>query len=61
MNKNANNLDLLDFLKYILGCTYISDLRTKPYNNKAKLIFNKLNLKEYSYEQIIDAFKYIYD
>jgi hypothetical protein len=28
--------DLLEFLKYILGCTYISDLKTKNYNVKAK-------------------------
>lgn len=30
--------DLLDFLKYILGCTYISDLKTENYIIKARLI-----------------------
>lgn len=66
MNTDKNNLnlnddlDLLGFLKYILGCTYISDLRTEPYNAKARFILSKLNLKKYSLNQLIDIFNYIY-
>lgn len=41
MNNNNKHLDLLEFLKYILGCTYISDLKNETYNAKAKLIFEK--------------------
>lgn len=52
--------DLFEFLKYILGCTYISDLRIEPYNTKAKLIFKLLNFEKYSSNQIEDIFKYIY-
>ena len=55
-----NNSDLLEFLKYILGCTYISDLRNDSYNTKAKLLFKQLKLKKYSLKQIKDAFDYIY-
>ena len=40
-----NKLDLFEFLKYILDCTYIFDLRTIHYNNNAKLILKQLNLK----------------
>ncbi len=54
------NLDLFAFLKYILGCTYISDLRTNPYNKKARLIISKLDLSRYPQSQINDIVKYIY-
>lgn len=66
MNKDKKNLnldddlDLLEFLKYTLGCTYISDLRTNPYRDKAKLILSKLNLNKFSLKQLTDVFKYIY-
>lgn len=52
--------DLLEFLKYILGCTYISDLRSDPYNTKAKLLLKQLRLKKYSRNQIKEVFDYIY-
>ena len=57
MNKDLN---LLEFLKYILGCTYISDLKNEPYITKAKLILKFLNLKKYSIDQIRDTFEYLY-
>lgn len=53
------NLDLLEFLKYILGCTYMSDLRIEPYNTKAKLILEQLDFGYYSLDQIKDAIEYI--
>ena len=56
----SEDLYILDVLKYILDCTYISDLRIEPYNTKAKLLLNKLDLREYSPNQIIDAIEYIY-
>ena len=60
MNENNKKSDLFEFLKYILGCTYISDLRTEPYNTKARLILKFLNPKKYSKIQIKDAFEYLY-
>lgn len=57
MNKD---LELLEFLKYILGCTYISDLKTDPYNDRAKLLLKHLNLNKYSLYQINDAFIYLH-
>lgn len=59
-NVNSKYFDLLEFLKYILGCTYISDLRTEPYNSKARLILQQLNLKYYTLNQVKDAIEYIY-
>ncbi len=59
MNYDENFSDLFEFLKYILGCTYISDLKIEPYNTKAKLILNDLNLDKYSSNQIYDVFEYI--
>jgi hypothetical protein len=58
MNKN---LDIFEFLKYILGCEYISDLKFEPYNTKAKIILKFLNLKKYPKNQIRDIFKYLYN
>lgn len=55
-----NDNDLLGFLKYTLGCTYISDLRIENYNTKAKLILSKLDFRNYSLKQITEAYKYIY-
>ena len=60
MNGNNNETDLLEFLKYILGCAYISDLRINPYRDKAKLILSYLNLNRFSFKQLVDTFKYIY-
>ena len=60
INKDNKELDLFAFLKYILGCTYISDLKIEPYNTKAKLILNRLNLKKCSLNQLKDIFEYLY-
>jgi hypothetical protein len=54
------DLDILEFLKYIFDCMYISDLRTEPYNERAKHVLDKLDLNKYSLNQIIDAIEYIY-
>lgn len=53
-------MDLLDFLKYVLGCTQISDLRIDTYNNRAKIILDNLDLRYYSLNSIRDAIEYIY-
>lgn len=52
-------MELLDFIKYVLGCTYISDLRTEPYNERAKMLLDKLDLRNYSLYQIRDTIDYI--
>ncbi len=54
------DLDMLEFLKYILDCTYISDLRIESYNKRAKHILDKLDLSNYSLAQIMDVIEYIY-
>ena len=61
MNDNNNNKesDLFEFLKYILGCTYISDLRIEPYNTKAKLLLSKFDLRKHSLNHVKDVFQYI--
>jgi hypothetical protein len=45
-------MDIFELLKYILSFTYISDLRAKPYNTKAKLILERLHLGCYSLNHI---------
>ena len=60
MNENDRESDLFEFLKYILGCTYVSDLRIEPYNTRARLILEQLYLGRYSLNQIRDAIEYLY-
>ena len=54
------DLDLFEFLKYVLGCTYVSDLKTEPYNTRAKLILKLINTNRYSDKQVEDIVNYIY-
>ena len=56
----SKELDLLEFLKYILSCEYISDLRKEPYNAKAKLILEKIDIRNFSLNQIKDTIEYVY-
>lgn len=53
-------MSLLELLQFMLGCQYLSDLHFYPYNIKAKILLEKINLNEYSEDEILDAFKYIY-
>jgi len=53
-------MELLSFLHFIIGCTYISDLKIEPYNTKAKMLLNTIRLNDFSLNQIIDAINYIY-
>ena len=55
-----SKFDLLEFLQYILGCTYISDLRFEPYNTKAKVVLKNIKLRKYSLKQIKDTIQYLY-
>jgi hypothetical protein len=59
MYDNLHNLELLEFLRYIIGCKNISDLRIEFYNERAKALFDKLNLANYSLTQIEDAIRYL--
>jgi len=52
--------DVLDFLKHALGCTYISDLRTAQYNERAKLILDRIDMRYYSLNSIRQAIDYLY-
>ena len=60
MNEHDMYSDCLELLRDALGCTYISDLRVKPYNDRAKLLLKQLKLEKYSLKQIADVFEYIY-
>ena len=54
-------IDLFKLLQFYVGCMYISDLRLQEFDNKkAKYYLAKINLEEYSFEEIKDAIQYIY-
>ena len=59
MDNSSNDLGLLEFVRYILDCKYISDLRTESYNARAKALLDKLYLAHYSLVQIKDAIEYL--
>ena len=52
--------DILEFLQHALGCTYISDLRIDPYNERAKLILDRIDMRCYSLNSIRQAIDYLY-
>lgn len=54
------NDKLLDLLQFILGCDYLSDLKTEPYNKKAKIIFENLDLTKFSLSNVKDTILYLY-
>lgn len=56
---NFENEDLLEFMQYIFGCDYISDLRTEDYNERAKRLLEKLDCSQYSFNSIEDAIDYL--
>ena len=51
---------LLDLLQFTLGCDYLSDLKIEPYNKKAKIIFENLDLTKFSLSNVKDAILYLY-
>ncbi len=50
---------LLEFLSWVLGCEFLSDLHFEPYYSKAVILLGKLNLKDYSYQEINEVQKYL--
>ena len=50
---------LLEFLSWVLGCEFLSDLHFEPYYAKAIILLGRLNLKNYSYEEINEARSYL--
>ena len=54
-----DNENLLEFIQYIVGCEYLSDLRSDIYNDKAILLLQQLDLTQYSFNSVIDAIEYL--
>lgn len=54
-----DGIDLFELLRNLLCCTYISDLRTEPYNTRAKLVLKRLNLDSSFSNQVKDVYRYI--
>lgn len=53
-------MGLLDFIQFIVGCSYISDLKYEPYNFKAKELLKQLKLNNYPLNEIRDTIEYIF-
>lgn len=52
--------DLLEVLKNIIGCTYISDLMFEPYKSQVLIILQSLELTDFSLNEFSDFSEYFF-
>jgi hypothetical protein len=52
--------DLLEDIRTIIGCEFISDLRHEPFNNRARKLISILDLELYPFADITDAVSYLF-
>ena len=50
---------LLEFLSWVLGCEFLSDLHFEPYYSKAVMLLERLDLRNYSYQEINEVKEYL--
>lgn len=52
-------MGLLEFLSWVLGCKFLSDLHFEPYHSKAIMLLERLDLRNYSYQEINEVKEYL--
>ena len=52
--------DLLELLREKVGCAYISDLHLKEYNEKARMVFEKMDVSGFKTSVVDDAREYLF-
>ena len=52
-------MELLEFLRVILGCEFLSDLRFEPYYSKVLMLLSQLKLQNYTVKDINEVKKYL--
>ena len=52
--------DLLEDIRTIIGCAFISDLRYEPFNDRAKKLISIIDLEAYPFADITDAVAYLF-
>ena len=52
-------MGLLEFLSWVLGCKFLSDLHFEPYHSKAVILLERLDLRNYSLKEIVETKKYL--
>lgn len=53
-------MGLLERIREVAGCAYISDLVRDGYNDKARRALRKIDISEYSLSELADAAEYIF-
>lgn len=53
-------MDLFEYLRSEIGCTYISDLHTGEANHLAKQLIKGIAFEKYTLAQLSDAANYLY-
>ncbi len=54
-------MDLLEKVRNLLGCEYISDMRSERFLKTAKRIVSTIDLTLYSAKELADMTEYLYD
>ena len=54
-------MDIFEYLRSMLGCQCISDLRFEPYKIRAQRLLQTIPLQGYSLEVLSDLAEYLYD
>lgn len=54
-------LELLDTLRKILGCTYLSDLRYTPFNQLARQEMQRQDLQRFSLTELSEVARYLWE
>ena len=52
-------MDLFEYIRTLLGCEYISDIRLPENRTLARRMFSKMNLSGYSQREIDDMKEYL--
>ncbi len=53
-------MDMFEYLRKMLGCEYISDLRYEPYKTRAQRLLATVPLEGYPLEVLSDLAEYLY-
>lgn len=52
-------MDLFETMHKMVGCQYISDMKSLPYNKIARSVIKGLDLNQFTLNELSDAARYI--
>lgn len=52
--------DLLEDVRTVIGCEFITDLRYEPFNDRARKLMAVIDLELYPFPDVLDAVSYLF-